>query len=443
MRTIGGLLIALCLGASARPTEAQSASIRADTLTVADVVALARHRAPAVLAAELDRQAATFESSAVARNRRPDLAFAGRALLAPKGFYDPAITNLGQYEATVVMDWAIADGGVRARARARSALDLAVAKLLAAAQARDVGFQAADLANTLLRHREVEAAQLEAVSWINRLALLMRGAVRAGVRSTTDSVRIALERNAAAAALEKTRFDERTAEIDLMALMGLPGDSTLVLIEPGFPERSPTVEDSIRVMASVQRQPEIGIARIAEERARLDVLEARRTNAPTVDLSLDAGLKGTDLTRTVPEDLLVADPDATFADRLRRDLGASASINLRAPVRGPAARLTTQSKTLVLRAAGLRSNVERANQERIALEILARWRSAHRMLLASRDATQGAEQNLLRVKSLYSGGAIQLLDLLDARRVYQVAIERHADALQESRSAQFRAEDRP
>ena len=96
-----------------------------------------------------------------------------------------------------------------------------------------------------------------------------------------------------------------------------------------------------------------------------------------------------------------------------------------------------------LRAAGLRSGGELVTQQKIALEILARWRSAYRRLVTAREATVGADQNLLRVKSLYSGGAILLLDLLDARRLYQDAIERHADALQESRSAQFRAEDRP
>ena len=442
MRWIGGLLFVLCLGAAVRAPEAMGASVTADTLSVEAVVELARHRAPAVLAAELDRQAAALESSAVARNRRPDLALAGRALVAPKGFYDPAITNLGEYEAKVVLDWALADGGLRARARARSALDLAQAKLEAAMQGRDVGLQGADLAITLLRLREVEFAQIEAVDWIDRLALLMRGAVRAGVRSTTDSVRVALERNSAAAALEKTEFDERTAEIDLMALMGLEPDSTFE-IRSGFPDRPPNTEDSIRIMASVSRQPEIGIARIAEERARLDILEAKRTTAPTVDLSLDAGLAGTDLTHTVPPDLLAEDPNATLADRLRRDLGASATINVRAPIRGSAARLSTQSKAIALRAAGLKSGGQRVTQQRIALEILTRWRSAYTRLVVAREATIGAERNLLRVKSLYSGGAILLLDLLDARRLYQDAVERHADALQESRSAQFRAEDRP
>ncbi len=414
-----------------------------DTLTVEACVALARHRAPAIVAADLDQQAAAFESSAVARNRRPDLAFVGRALVAPKGFYDPTITNLGEYAAKVVLDYALMDGGARARARARGALDLAAARLQASLQARDVGLQAADLAIDLLHLREVELAQRQSVDWIDRLSLLMRGAVRAGVRTTTDSVRIALERNAAAAALEKTLFDQRTAEIDLKSLMGLGGDSSVVIEPPEFQDRAPTPEDSLRVLASAGRQPEVAIATIAEERGRLDVAEAKRAGAPTVDLSLDAGLAGADLTSAVPEDIRSMDPDATLADRLRRDLGASASINLRAPVRTAGARQTAQAKAIALRAARLRSGGEMIAQRRTALEILVRWRSAYSRLETARVASIGAEQNLLRVKSLYSGGAIQLLDLLDARRVYQDARERLAEARQESRSAQFRAEDRP
>jgi len=256
-------------------------------------------------------------------------------------------------------------------------------------------------------------------------------------------VRIALERNSAAAALERTLFDRRTAEIDLLALLGLGSDSSVAILPPEFPDRAPTVEDSLRVLASVARQPEVALARIAEERGRLDVIEAKRTTSPTVDLSLDAGLEGADLTSAVPWDLKAMDPDATLADRIRRDLGASATINLRAPLKTAGARQTTQAKAIALRAAALRSGTAAIVQRKTALTIIARWRSAFSRLETAREASVGAEQNLLRVKSLYSGGAIQLLDLLDARRVYQDALERLSEARQESRSAQIRAEDRP
>src|SRR5689334_7236183 len=317
MKTTGAVLLMLSLTIGAR-AQGQDLVPGLDTLTVEDCAALARHRAPAVVAADLGRQAAAFESAAVAKNRRPELAFVGRALVAPKGFYDPVITNLGEYETKLVLDYAVLDGGLRARARARGALDLEQARLEAAREARDVGLEAADLAIQILRLGEVEAAQRQSLDWIERLSLLMRGAVRAGARSTTDSVRIALERATGATALETTRSARRTAEIDLAALLGISPDSVLVR-PPGFEIRAPVAGDSLRILATAARQPEVALARIEEERGRLDLVEARKTHAPTLDLSLDAGLSGADLTSSVPEDLALTDPDATFADRLRRD----------------------------------------------------------------------------------------------------------------------------
>src|SRR5438477_12376912 len=136
MRSLVACLLAL--GGCAQAMAAGAAP-PVDTLTVDEFAALARHRAPAVVAADLARQAAAFESSALARNRRPELAFVGRALVAPKGFYDPVITNLGEYDTKLQMDVALLDGGLRARARARGALDLEAARRGAAVQARDVG----------------------------------------------------------------------------------------------------------------------------------------------------------------------------------------------------------------------------------------------------------------------------------------------------------------
>jgi len=413
-----------------------------DSLTVVEVVQAARHRAPSVVAADIGRQSAVLESTSVSRIGGPDFSFVARALIAPKGFYDPALTNLGEYETKVVMDWALIDGGVKSRARARATLDLAEARLNAAVQARDTGLDVADLATNLLRLREVETAQHQAVDWLDRLGVLMRGAVRSGVRTTSDSVRIALERNTAVASLEKTRYDMRTAEIDLLTVLTRGADSSIVIREFDFPERPPTPEDSVRVLASAEHQPELALARVAEERAHIDVLEAQHTNVSTLDLSLDAGLGGTNLTQAVPDELLAEDPNATFADRLRRDLGASASINFKAPQRGKQERIMAESKAAAARAAGVKHGGEIFTQRRVALEIIERWRSAYRQLEVARQASAGAEQNLLRMKSLYSGGAIQLLDLLDARRVYEEALERLAEARQECRSAQFRAEDR-
>jgi outer membrane protein TolC len=45
------------------------------------------------------------------------------------------------------------------------------------------------------------------------------------------------------------------------------------------------------------------------------------------------------------------------------------------------------------------------------------------------------------VKTLYSAGATPLFDLLDARRVYEDARARFADARADSRALQFEVED--
>jgi hypothetical protein len=121
MTRLGAILFALPLVAA---SPAGAVAARFDSLSVEGCVALARHRAPTIVAADLEGQAAAFESSAVARNKRPDLAFVGRAFVAPKGFYDPVVTHLGEYEARLVFDVALLDGGARARARARAPPEL-------------------------------------------------------------------------------------------------------------------------------------------------------------------------------------------------------------------------------------------------------------------------------------------------------------------------------
>jgi outer membrane protein TolC len=161
-----------------------------------------------------------------------------------------------------------------------------------------------------------------------------------------------------------------------------------------------------------------------------------------VDVSVDAGLAGADLTRTVPENLRADDPGATLGDRVRRDLGASAAVHVHLPVLDRAARPARQARQDALDAAHARRDAEAMAQRRRALGLLAEWRAASHQLQAAQQTSERAERNLLKIKSLYSAGATTLLDLLDARRVYDDARERLAAARQQNRMAQFQIEDR-
>jgi outer membrane protein TolC len=414
-----------------------------DSLTVEECVALARRQAPALVAALLDRQAAAFDSAAIAKNGRPDFSVTTGALVAPKGFYDPTITNLGDYELKLGIVWPVADGGFRARARERGRLGLATARSMAVLESRDAGLRAAGLAFGLLQLQEMESYQDRALDWLDRLGTLIRAGVASGVRSSADSVRVALERDAVAAVLEDTRLAARSSTLELLTLLGREVTSSVTIL-PGdeVHERRPAESDSIRLMISVERQPEVALARAADATARLDLLDARHRTAPHIDLSLDAGLAGADLTQDVPPDLQAVDPSATLADRLRRDLGASVAIHLRLPILDGATAPTGRAREAALSASGVRSKAETVDQRRRALALLDRWRSTFRRVEAARETSDRAETNLLKMKSLYSAGATALLDLLDARRVDDDARQRLAEARWEERMAQFEVEDR-
>ncbi len=414
-----------------------------DSLGVEACVALAREQAPALRAARLDRSAAVSDSVAAAANARPGFSLNAGALVAPRGFYDPTLTNLGDYELKLAMDWTALDGGRRARARARSGLELSAARSRAALEAREAGLRAAELALRLLRLQQGTAARQEGIEWLDRLGTLVRSGVMAGVRGSSDSIRVALERDAAQAEFESMQLETGVTTLELLGLIGRDPGARLVILEPRAAfDRAPGDEDSLRLMAAVEGLPEIGIARSAEAQGRLDLVDAERRNATTVDVTLDAGLAGADLTRAVPADLRASDPGAGLGDRVRRDLGASAAVHVHLPVLDRSAAPGRQARAAALDAARVRSGAESLAQRRRALELLAQWRTASHQLLAAQLTRERAERNLLKLKSLYSAGATTLLELLDGRRVYDEARERLAAARQENRMAQFQVEDR-
>lgn len=430
-----GLL--LLVGLLARP------SVAADSLSVEECVAQARRLAPAVQAATLDLAAARGDSLAASLNGRPTVSLLAGGLVAPEWSYDPVVTDLGGYELKLSLDWTAIDGGRLARARRRGRLDLEVALGRAAVETRDTGLEAARLALQALRLDEEVVAQQRNLDWIDRLARLVRAGVSAGTRSPADSTRVDLEHDATVSALETATLDARTNLLELGSLLArAENDSFSVHGSGGDEEREPSAADSIRLMAVVDRLPEMQIARTAAARSRLDLLDARRAKSPIVTATLDAGLAGADLTHAVPPDFAADNPGATFADRLWRDVGASAAVHLRLPVSDPAVGAGARAREATARADGVRVAAEVTRLRRDTLSLLAHWRAAYRRFETARRTAERAEANLLRVKSLYSAGGTRLLDLLDARSVYEESRTRLADARQDTRWLRFQAEDR-
>jgi outer membrane protein TolC len=434
-----GVFMAPCAGGAA----AQVAPAGDDSLTIAECARLAREQAPEVRIAALERRAARFDSTAAWRNRRPIVSLVGGALLAPHGFYDPAVTNLGDYELKLGLSVPLCDGGSSERERARAMNEARRATLDLAQSARAAAIQAADLAIEILNLREREASRVRALAWLTDLAGILESRVRGGASGPSDLMRVALERDAVETELAATRTDLAIATRELAQALGQAPDATPQVRAPSPDDnRAPTAADSLSLLAGVANLPAVQLTGTAEALAQLDQSDAEHRNALRAELSADAGLAGTDLTAAVPPDLKAEDPQTSFGDRLRRDLGASVALGVSRPLLDATVGPTIEARHAGVQAASLRRSVESDSQRRAALDLLDRWRNAAGRLNAQQEMVERAETHLLRVKSLYVAGATGLLDLLDARQILDEARARLADARAESRMAHMEAEAR-
>ena len=417
--------------------------MRPETLSVEACVAMARQQAPALIAATLDEHGASADSSAAAFNRRPDFFLSSGATVAPAWSYDPALTNLGEYHAQVGMDWTLSDGGRRDRARERGRIGAESARERRLLASREAGLQAASLALRWLRVNDVAGTLADARAGLMNMEALVSAGVRSGARSPADSIRLALALEDAALEIESTNADARITQIELLAALGKPLASAVVVrpLEP--PQaRDPSPADSITLLEGAGQRPEVALARLEESTARLEVLEVSRRNAPTVDLGLDAGLMGSDLTSAVPSSLTAQNPGATFADRLNRDLGASAAVTFRLPVLDRALTPAADSRSAASQATAVRrAEAERGEQLQV-MELLARWRSAAQRMRLAESVAIRAESHYLRTKSLYAGGATTLFDVLDALQILKDARVHRAESREDLRMAMFEVEDR-
>ncbi len=422
---------------------ADPAASPAESLTVRECVARARQRGPEPRIATAERDAATWDSTATFRNRRAALSFQGGATIAPDHFYDPALTNLGDYAFKLRADAPLLDGGARSRGRQRSALVAGESRILLAQAGRDAGIRAGALAIEWLLLTEAESAQRQSVEWLEHLARVIESGVRSGVRGRADALRATLERDAAAAELELTRRDRATVVRELGRELGNGDASPPVVREEGEAELNPPVEsDSLALLKALGIAPEVRLAELGRAERRLDLEAARRSSALRVNIAADAGLAGTDLTQVVPPSLRLQHPDATLRDRLQRDLGASLMLEFHMPLLDRSAASTVSARAAASRAQDLRLNSEMEAQRQLGLELLARWRSAAHRYEAALDVASRAGEHLLRLESLHAAGSATLLELLDARRALDDAGGRLRDARAETLGARLEVETR-
>ena len=139
----------------------------------------------------------------------------------------------------------------------------------------------------------------------------------------------------------------------------------------------------------------------------------------------------------MPNDLLATDPNANFADRVRRDAGYSAMLAfswnvfdfgaIRARIRQAELKLASARQNVVFQTLDARR--QRAQAE----ATLANVREQIRILS---DAAPAARDSYLEAESRYRGGAATSLEVLDAYAAAVDAVVKRADALSRYRIAQ-------
>jgi outer membrane protein TolC len=415
----------------------------AESLTVRECVARARRLAPEPRVALVERDAAALDSTATFRARRAALFFQAGATVAPEHFYDPALTNLGDYAFKLRLEAPVFDAGARDRSRRRSALAVRESQATLEQSERDAGLRAGALAIEWLRLNASSRAEIQSVEWLDHLASVMDAGVRSGMRGRADATRATLERDAVAAELDLTRRDMASTARALARELGVGDDLvSAVRDEPIEASTPPSETDSLELVRSMGAAPEVRLADLTRAERRLDAAAASQASAWRVDVAADAGLAGTDLTRAVPGDISARSPDATFTDRLRRDLGASVALQFRRPLLDRAGRPSMAARAASSRAQDLRWSAEVEAQRRLGLELLSRWRSAAMRYGVAREVAARADEHLLRLESLHAAGSATLLELLDARRALDDARARLTDARADALTARLEAEVR-
>jgi cobalt-zinc-cadmium efflux system outer membrane protein len=364
------------------------------------------------------------------------VAVEGDFIYAPPTGYDPAITNSGEFRLQAVGRQPLYDGGARRAAvtRAEADVDSAGAKYRIVEKDLELDVRSR-FAEWVFADAEVTTRR-EGIERLQRYSTTLQSRRASGQGVAADllrtNVRLATER----ASLVDAEGRRAAARLALNALMGRDPTAPLLLAPPpdsleAAPESPVTGSSDPSVL------PEVRDAEAQVRGADADVATAKAEAKPHLTLSGDIGFLGSDTHRLVPNDLLAADPNATFADRVRRDAGYSATLAftwnvfdfgaIRARIRQAELKLASARQNVVFQTLDARR--QRAQAE----ATLANVREQIRILS---DAAPAARDSYLEAESRYRGGAATSLEVLDAYAAAVDAVVKRADAMSRYRIAQ-------
>ncbi len=359
------------------------------------------------------------------------VAIEGDFIYAPPSGYDPVLTNLGEFRLQAVGRQPLYDGGARRSAVVRAQAETDAAAGRYRVEEKDLVLEVVSRFSEVIAAREEEAARRTGIAQLRSYHTSLKSRQAAGQGIAADvlktEVRLASEE---ATALEARRTADE-ARIALNDLMGRPAGAPLELA----PLPPPDLSDA--GPADWQNAPEITAARADARAADAGLSAARAERKPHLDLSADVGFWGSDTSRLVPLDLKMRDPNATFADRIKRDAGYSFTLSLSWPIFDfGAIRARIAQADLTLRQARQKVVAARRDAERNWQQARSTLQTLAREIDLLERAAPAARDSFLDAESRYRGGAATSLEVLDAYAASVDAVVRLSDAISRYRIAQ-------
>jgi outer membrane protein TolC len=360
------------------------------------------------------------------------VALEGGFVLSPGSGHDLALTDGGEERLQIVGRQLLLDGGARrgavARAEARQRGAAARYRIAERDLELDVRGQYAEC---LAAQAEVEARR-QGLERLQRYASWLRGRHAAGEGLVADVLKTNVRLASDEADLAEVERRLATARMTLNDLLGRDPASPLEVEASPAPEFAPPSSEQVW-----QGAPEVGEAEAATSAAEGELRIAEAERKPTLSAGADIGLWGSDTTHLVPPDLKAANPDASFADRIKRDAGYSLSLELSWPLWDHGAgRARVAQAALALRQAQGEQVVERRRARLTWEQAHTASAGAYRQIDILSRAIPVARDAFLDAESRYRGGAASALEVLEAHAASVEAAVGLAEAMLRYRIAQ-------
>ena len=355
----------------------------------------------------------------------------GDFIYAPPGAYDPVVTNSGEFRLQLGARQPLYDGGARSAGILRAEADQEAAGARYRIAEKELDLEVRGRFAEFLQAQSEIGVRHEGSKRLGtyRTSLKSRQAAGQGVGADilkTD-VRIALEETNLLDA--QRRLDQ--ARLALNDLMGRDPTAPLSVVPLPPPEpRSGQLENEWL------GAPDVTAAEAETRAADALVSVAASERKPHLFVTADAGFWGSDTSRLVPSELRASNPDATLADRIRRDAGYSFGLTLTWPLwdHGAARARVAQAelglerakhnREVQVRTARLQWEEARSTLRNLALQIEVLSRSvpdAHDAYLDAESRYRGGSATSLEVLDSYSAAVDASVRLTDAIARYRIA----------------------